>query len=105
MMRGCDWKSRSWTPEYSTEEYKKRIYGFTLFDAAGNRLGMHKRAFDLMVANNCEIFRKISSYDRRWYLSGLYLKELSNKQYFNLISAKYEWLARRGDRKKQRIVV
>ena len=83
-------------PAYASTEYKKQIYGFTQFDMAGKVLGMKKKAFDLMVAENCEIFRKIGTYSRRWYLSDLYLKELSKKQYFYLITTKYEWLARRA---------
>ena len=81
-------------PSHASDEYKKQIYGFTRFDMAGKVLGMHKAAFDLMVAKNCEIFRRIGTYSQRWYLSDLYLKELAHKRYFKLITAKYEWLAR-----------
>jgi len=84
-------------PSLASDEYKKKIYGFTRFDMAGQALGMKKLAFDLMVAKNCEIFRKIGTYSRRWYLSDLYLKELSQKRYFDLITTKYEWLAKRLD--------
>ena len=82
-------------PSLANDEYKKQIYGFTRFDMAGQALGMKKMAFDLMVAKNCEIFRKIGTYSRGWYLSDLYLKELSQKQHFDLISTKYEWLAKK----------
>jgi hypothetical protein len=89
-------------PSHASDEYKKKVYGFTRFDMAGQALGMKKTAFDLMVAKNCEIFRKIGTYSRRWYLSDLYLKELSQKRYFDLITAKYEWLAKRlGPSSKQ----
>lgn len=81
-------------PARTREEYKKPIHGFTQFDQAPHTLGMKKKAFDLMVARHCEIFRGVGRYDRRWYLSDLYLKELSAKQYFELISAKYELLAK-----------
>jgi hypothetical protein len=80
-------------PSHASDEYKKQIYGFTQFDMAGRVLGMHKAAFDLMVAKNCEIFRRIGTYSQRWYLSDLYLKELAHKRHFDLITAKYEWLA------------
>ena len=83
-------------PSRASGEYKKQIYGFTRFDMAGKVLGMRKAAFDLMVAENCEIFRRIGTYSRRWYLSDLYLKELSQKRHFNLITAKYEWLTKKG---------
>jgi hypothetical protein len=46
-------------------------------------LGMKKRAFDLMVAKNGEIFRSVGRYTRQWYLSDLYLKELSEKEFFD----------------------
>jgi hypothetical protein len=82
-------------PSRTSDEYKKQIYGFTRFDMAGKALGMHKAAFDLMVAKNCEIFRKIGTYSRRWYLSDLYLKELAHKRHFDLITTKYEWLAQK----------
>jgi len=88
-------------PAHASDEYQKKIYGFTRFDMAGQALGMKKAAFDLMVAKNCEIFRKIGTYSRRWYLSDLYLRELSQKQYFDLITTKYEWLAKRLDPAKQ----
>jgi hypothetical protein len=42
---------------------------------------MKKKAFDLMVAKNCEMFRTVGRYDKRWYLSDLYLKELSDNHY------------------------
>jgi hypothetical protein len=83
-------------PSRTSDEYKKQVYGFTRMDLAGKALGMRKAAFDLMVAENCEIFRKIGTYSRRWYLSDLYLKELVRKRHFGMITAKYEWLARKG---------
>jgi hypothetical protein len=83
-------------PSNAGDEYKKKIYGFTRFDMAGNALGMRKKAFDLMVAQNCDIFRKIGTYSRRWYLSNLYLQELTRKRYFDLIATKYEWLAQKS---------
>jgi hypothetical protein len=94
---GIRFEKKVLRPSNAGDEYKKKIYGFTRFDLAGNALGMRKKAFDLMVAENCEIFRKIGTYSRRWYLSNLYLQELSRKQYFDLISKKYEWLAKKSD--------
>jgi hypothetical protein len=47
-----------------------------------------------MVAKNCEMFRKVGRYDKRWYLSDLYLKELSEKAFFELVTAKYEMMAK-----------
>lgn len=81
-------------PSHAPSEYKKKTYGFTRFEMAGKLLGMHQKAFDLMVANNCDVFRKAASYDKRWYLSDLYLEELSRKKRFKLITDKYEWMSR-----------
>ena len=83
-------------PAHSKGEYEKERYGFTQFERAPNALGMKKKAFDLMVARNCEIFRGVGRYSRRWYLSDLYLKELVQKDSFELITAKYEILAKGG---------
>jgi hypothetical protein len=89
-------------PRRDRDEYKKQIHGFTQFDRASLILGMKKRAFDLMVATNCEIFREVGTYDRRWYLSDLYLKELVAQQSFEMISVKYEMMARRAELSRKR---
>jgi hypothetical protein len=68
-------------PLRSSDEYKKQDHGFTQFDRVYSALGMKKKAFDLMVAKNCEMFRTVGRYDKRWYLSDLYLKELSDNHY------------------------
>jgi hypothetical protein len=81
-------------PFHSRDEYKKQDHGFTQFDRASSTLGMRKKAFDLMVAKNCEMFREVGRYDKRWYLSDLYLKELSEKAFFELVTAKYEMMAK-----------
>ncbi len=81
-------------PLHSRDEYKRLDHGFTQFDRVSSSLGMRKKAFDLMVAKNCEIFRKVGKYDKRWYLSDLYLRELSEKAFFELITAKYEMMAK-----------
>ena len=82
-------------PVHTRDEYKNQIHGFTRFDKAPSALGMNKKAFDLMVSSNCEIFREVGRYAERWYLSDLYLKELPRKPHFDLISRKYELLARK----------
>ena len=91
---GMAFEKRILSPVYSRTEYTRQAHGFTRFDMAPRILGMRPKAFDLMVARHCDIFRIVGTYDNRWYLSDLYLKELSKKAYFNLISAKYELLAR-----------
>ncbi len=87
---GIDFEKHILTPLYSKSEYKKSKYGFTQFDLAPRTLGIRKKVFDLIVATNCEIFKTVGEYRNRWYLSDLYLKELSEKKYFDLIAAKYE---------------
>jgi hypothetical protein len=82
-------------PSQPRDAYKNQYHGFTRFDMAAGVLGMKKKAFDLMVAKNCEIFRSVGTYANQWYLSDLYLKELSNNELFDLISAKYELLAKK----------
>jgi hypothetical protein len=89
------------SPLHSGDEYRKQDHGFTEFDRVSGTLGMRKKAFDLMVAKNCELFRKVGRYDKRWYLSDLYLKELSEKPYFELVSAKYEMLAKELNHREQ----
>jgi len=83
------------TPNYDMNVYESEQHGFTRIDQGASVLGMGKRAFDLMVAVHSDIFKKIGIYDdRRWYVSDLYLSELSVKEGFSLIKEKYELLAR-----------
>jgi hypothetical protein len=93
------------TPLHSRDEYKKRYYGFTRFDMVSSALGMKRKAFDIMVAKNCEMFREVvrevGRYDKRWYLSNLYLKELSENEFFELITAKYEMVAKEVNHSRQ----
>lgn len=92
---GINFEKHILAPLYSKDEYKKPTNGFTQFDLASRTLGIKKTVFDLMVATNCEIFKMVGQYDHRWYLSDLYLKELSEKKYFDLITLKYELMARK----------
>lgn len=96
---GLFFEKRVLKPLQPRDEYN-RHHGFTPFDMASSALGMKRKAFDLMVAKNCEIFRSVGKFSQRWYLSDLYLRELSKKEYFDLISAKYELMARRLGRSR-----
>ena len=98
---GLSLEKRILKPQHGQATYNKPQHGFTEFDMASRSLGMKKKAFDLMVAKNCEIFRHIGKYSKRWYLPNLYLRELSKKQHFNLISIKYEMMARQLKRASQ----
>ena len=91
---GLVFEKRILRPSHARGEYIDQKHGFTRFDMAPGVLGMKKKAFDLMVAKNCDIFRSVGRYTKRWYLSDLYLKELSEKEFFDLISAKYERMAK-----------
>lgn len=91
---GLVFEKRVLMPSRPRVEYRTRYCDFTPFDMASGVLGMKKKAFDLMVAKNCDIFRSVGRYEKRWYLSGLYLKELSKNELFELISAKYELMAK-----------
>ncbi len=95
---GLSLEKRILKPKHEQADYNKPKYGFTEFEMASRRLGMKKKAFDLMVARNCDIFRHIGKYSKRWYLPNLYLKELSKRNHFNLITIKYEMMARQLNR-------
>jgi hypothetical protein len=81
-------------PLHSRDEYKKEDNGLVLFDQASDFLGIGKKAFDLMVAKHCDLFRSVGTYINKWYLSDLYLKELSEKEFFDFLTAKYERMAK-----------
>ena len=95
---GLDFEKQILKPLHRREEYGNPHHGFTPFEMASRVLGMRRRAFDLMVTENCEIFRSVGRFSQRWYLSNLYLKELSGKKNFKLIMAKYEQMARHAHR-------
>jgi hypothetical protein len=91
---GIAFEKRILQPSHTRVEYNNPYHGFTPFDMASRVLGMQRRAFDLMVARNCEIFRSVGKFSQRWYLPDLYLRELVRKKNFGLISAKYELMAK-----------
>jgi hypothetical protein len=78
------------TPEY----YRKEKQGVIPMKKTAYFLGMSKIAFDLLVAAHSDIFRKIGTYDKEWYLPHQYLKKLKQKKGFDLIKAKYERLSK-----------
>jgi hypothetical protein len=95
---GIRFEKRILNPILPRGEYGKTYHGFTPFDMASGVLGMKRKAFDLMVAGNCEIFRAVGKFEKRWYLSDAYLRELSKKKEFRYVLAKYETMARRRNR-------
>jgi hypothetical protein len=76
---------------YSQEEPK------TSMDKTAHVLGMSKEAFDMMVARHRAIFRGVCIYKKKWYVPNLYLKEISKKEGFYVIKAKYEFLAKNSE--------
>ena len=81
-------------PLHRWDEYKKEPKGLLRFDQASDFLGIGKKAFDLMVAKHCDLFRSVGTYINKWYLSDHYLKELSEKEFFDMLTAKYERMAK-----------
>ena len=79
---------------YYKKEYETEKYGFISMDKAAYFLGMSKIAFDLLVVEHIDIFRRIGTYNKEWYLPYLYLKKLKEKKGFDLIKGKYEVLAK-----------
>lgn len=91
---GMAFEKRILRPSHTQVQYRDPQRRFTPFDMASGVLGMRRRAFDLMVASHCDIFRTVGKFSQRWYLPNLYLEELARKRHFGLISAKYERMAR-----------
>jgi hypothetical protein len=91
---GIDFEKRILRPSLPNEEYNDPHLGFTPFEMAPKGLGMKRKAFDLMVARHCDIFRTVGKFSKRWYLPERYLRELAGRKEFDLISAKYELLAK-----------
>jgi hypothetical protein len=83
---------------YHKEEYEKEEYGYTSVKSAARALGMSKKAFDLLLCEHSDIFKRIGLYDEKWYLPNLYLKEVVEKEGFDLVRLKYETLAKNGKR-------
>jgi hypothetical protein len=69
--------------------------GFTPMDKAAYTLGMSRKAFDLLVSKNSEIFKQIGKYHEKWYIPRIFLLELKNNEQFYYIIAKYEMFAER----------
>ena len=59
-------------------------------DGSARILGMTKKAFDLLVAAHRGVFTQIMRYEKKWLIPALYLKEISQKELFPFIKAKYE---------------
>jgi len=91
---GMAFEKRILRPSHTQLQYRDPQRRFTPFDMAAGVLGMRRKAFDLMVASHCDIFRTVGKFSRRWYLPNLYLEELARKRHFGLISARYERMAR-----------
>ena len=82
-------------PAYNHEEYHTDVYGLISLNKAGYFLGMSKMAFDLLVSANLDVFRRIGTYNKEWYLPYLYLERIKEKNGFDIVKAKYEMLAKK----------
>jgi len=91
---GVDFEKRILNPSRRKTGPNQPYRSYTSFDMAPRTLGMRRKAFDLMVANHCDIFRNVGKFKKRWYLPDDYLEELSRKHGFDLVLAKYESMDR-----------
>lgn len=82
-------------PAYHPEDYNTSEYGLISLNKSGYFLGMSKTAFDLLVSENLEVFRRVGTYNKEWYVPYLYLKKVKEKNGFNIVKAKYETLAKK----------
>ncbi|MBW2490392.1 MAG: hypothetical protein JRE65_04520 [Deltaproteobacteria bacterium] len=82
-------------PAHYHEQYHTNAYGLISLNKAGYFLGMSKIAFDLLVSENLDVFRRIGKYNKEWYLPYLYLKKIKEKNGFDIVKAKYEMLAQK----------
>jgi hypothetical protein len=82
-------------PAYNHEKYHTDVYGLISLNKAGYFLGMSKIAFDLLVSANLDVFRRIGTYNKEWYLPYLYLERIKEKNGFDIVKAKYEMLAKK----------
>ena len=84
-------------PVYHTiAEYEYGGRGYVNVQEAARTLDMSDKGFGLLMAGHRDIFRRIGRYEGTWYIPDLYLTEISRREHFPLVKAKYEWLARRG---------
>jgi hypothetical protein len=75
------------------EEFRAEL-NLLVMEESADHLGMSRRAFDLMVASNSQLFRRVGIYDGRWHLPVSYLDELLGKRDFYTVRGKYEFLAK-----------
>lgn len=76
--------------------------GFTRADATSEALGMSKIAFDLLIAENTNLFRsvfvrRVQDNQSGWYVPDLYITKLKESFGFNLIKDGYTLLARKSN--------
>jgi hypothetical protein len=82
-------------PTYYQEQHSPEEYGWISLDKAGYFLGMSKTAFDVLVSENLDVFKKIGTYNKQWYVPYIYLKKIKEKNGFDILKAKYEMLAKK----------
>ena len=75
----------------------------TKMDEAATILNMDGKAFDLMVARHSALLRKVAIHRGHWFLPAQYVEELNKKKGFDLIRAKYEFLAETMEKTPSRV--
>jgi hypothetical protein len=94
---GLELERKILTPDYRLSYAPRDGHqGLVSFEHVFLRLGMSKRAFDLLVANHGDILKRIGIYVKGWKIPKSYLEALLEKEDFQLVREKYEWLARTG---------
>jgi hypothetical protein len=83
------------TPAYHQEDYYTSEHGLISLNKSGYFLGMSKTAFDLLVSEHLDIFRRVGTYNKEWYVPYVYLKKIKEKTGFEIVKAKYEMLAKK----------
>jgi hypothetical protein len=86
------------TPIEEKQRPEKTAGDLVPFDEAPEKIRMSRGAFDYLVAENSEIFKKIARWNNRWYLPRFYLQRIDASTGFSLIREKYELLAKNGKR-------
>lgn len=88
-------------PYYARENGWDNDYDVTEMEDAPAALGMSRGAFDLLVARNRGVFRKVTKYYGKWCLPREYLAGLAREDGFVTIKETYENLACRLGKKEQ----
>lgn len=82
-------------PAYHQEDDNTGEHGLISLNKSGYFLGMSKTAFDLLVSENLDVFKRVGTYNKEWYVPYIYLKRIKERNGFDVVRAKYEMLAKK----------